>query len=111
MFVEGFGVDITLSSELQHLKCGYHLCDDDKFHFLLAQPLLTFPKSHVELNKCMCVIGLVYQHTHCCPNDCIHFYGNYRDSQSCCICIVDTKRKIILIWVFFVLFLLVYTHY
>ena len=34
----------------------------------------------------MRVVGLWYQHIHSCPNDCIIYYGNYKDSQSCPIC-------------------------
>lgn len=52
-----------------------------------------FPKSYVELKKFMCVVGLGYQHIHCCPNDCIIYSGNYKDSQSYPVCKANSKGK------------------
>ena len=56
--------------------------------------LLTFiyisKKTHVELKKFMHVVGLVYNHIHCCPKDCIIYYGKYKDyTLALCAKVID----------------------
>ena len=43
-----------------------------------------FPKIRAALKKFMHVVGLGYNHIHCCPKDCIIYYGKYKDYNLPC---------------------------
>ena len=64
------------------------------FDFFLPKHLNpVLPKSHVELRKFMRVVGLGFTHIHCCPRDCILYYGKYKMRDHCPICKESRYRQ------------------
>jgi hypothetical protein len=44
------------------------------------------PTSTYEAKKVVCPLGLEVQKIHACPNDCIHYRGDYESLNECPIC-------------------------
>jgi len=57
---------------------------------LLLKKLLpennTLPKSQYEAKKILCLVGMKYQKTHACPNDCILYRNEFVEMRTCPTC-------------------------
>ncbi|WVZ84511.1 hypothetical protein U9M48_031540, partial [Paspalum notatum var. saurae] len=51
------------------------------------------PKSTAEAKKILCPIELKYERIHACPNDCIIYWGKYKENESCLICETSRYKK------------------
>lgn len=52
-----------------------------------------FPKTHAELRSFMRIVGLGYTNIHCCPRNCVIYYGKYKECDFCPICKASRYRE------------------
>ena len=73
---------------LFHLKCMVKWPDKffsmliDLLHYALPQ-IQNFPSSHYQAKKLIMDLGIGYEKIHACPNDCILYWGEMKEKDSC----------------------------